>query len=172
MKIYKYDIETKEFTQELEINEAYGTNLPFTTTVAPLEPKVDFAIIFNDTKWEHIEDNRNKTVYNKETKEESKIDYLGKIKDDVTTLKPEQFDIWEVDKWVEDTVTKEKYRISQIKVKASELITSKYPIVWQLNHPRTDVTYAADYAYIDGIRDISNEAEANGTALEDIDWTV
>lgn len=63
-------------------------------------------------------------------------------------------------------------RVSQIKAKASELITSKYPIIWQLNHPRTDVTYSADYAYIDGIRDISNEAEANGTALEDIDWGV
>ena len=63
-------------------------------------------------------------------------------------------------------------RISQIKAKASELITSKYSIVWQLNHPRTDVAYASDYAYIDGIRNISNEAEANGTALEDIDWNV
>ena len=45
-------------------------------------------------------------------------------------------------------------------------------MIWQLNHPGTDVTYASDYAYIDGIRDISNEAEANGTALEDIDWGV
>lgn len=63
-------------------------------------------------------------------------------------------------------------RISQIKAKASELITAKYSIIWQLNHPRTDVNYVSDYAYIDGIRDISNEAEANGTALEDIDWEV
>ena len=63
-------------------------------------------------------------------------------------------------------------RISQIKAKASELITTKYSIVWQLNHPRTDVAYAADYAYIDNIRSISNEAEANGTAVEDIDWNV
>ena len=63
-------------------------------------------------------------------------------------------------------------RIFQIKAKASELITAKYTIVWQLNHPRTDVNYARDYAYIDGIRDISNEAEVNGTALEDIDWRV
>lgn len=63
-------------------------------------------------------------------------------------------------------------RVSQIKAKASELITTKYPIIWQLNHPRTDVTYASDYAYIDSIRNISNEAEANGTALEDIDWRV
>ena len=63
-------------------------------------------------------------------------------------------------------------RIQAIKSKASELITSKYPIIWQLNHPRTDVTYVADYAYIDSIRRISNEAEANGTALEDIVWGV
>ena len=63
-------------------------------------------------------------------------------------------------------------RISQIKAKASELILAKYSIIWQLNHPRTDVNYVSDYAYIDGIRDISNEAEANGTALEDIDWGV
>ena len=61
-------------------------------------------------------------------------------------------------------------RIAQIKAKASELITTKYSIIWQLNHPRTDITYASDYAYIDGIRDISNDAEVNGTALEDIDW--
>ena len=63
-------------------------------------------------------------------------------------------------------------RIDKIKAKASELILNKYSIIWQLNHPRTDVTYANDYAYIDGIRNISNEAEANGIALEDIDWGV
>ena len=63
-------------------------------------------------------------------------------------------------------------RIYKIKAKASELILSKYSIIWQLNHPRTDAAYASDYAYIDNIRDISNEAEANGTALEDINWEV
>ena len=44
IKIYRYDITTKEFLQELEINEAYGTNLPFTTTVKPLAKKDGFAI--------------------------------------------------------------------------------------------------------------------------------
>ena len=82
--------------------------------------------------------------------------------------------------WLETNVPEPEFtpeqldaqRISQIKAKASELILAKYSIIWQLNHPRTDVAYAADYAYIDGIRDISNEAEANGTALENIDWGV
>lgn len=63
-------------------------------------------------------------------------------------------------------------RIAQIKSKASELILAKYSIIWQLNHPRTDVNYASDYAYIDGIRNISNESEASGIAVEDINWGI
>lgn len=117
MIVYKYDTETKEFLQELEINEAYGINLPFTTTVKPLAKKDGFAICFNGIKWEYIEDNRDTVVYNKETKQESKIDYLGKIKDDVTTLKPEQFDIWDYDNnvWLLDLVAKDKYDL-EIKI--------------------------------------------------------
>lgn len=61
-------------------------------------------------------------------------------------------------------------RIQAIKSKASELITSKYSIVWQLNHPRTDSIYDNDYAWIDSIRTISNIAEANGTNVGDVQW--
>ena len=61
-------------------------------------------------------------------------------------------------------------RIQAIKSKASELITSKYSIVWQLNHPRTDSRYINEYAWIDDIRAISNQAEIEGTNLEDIQW--
>ena len=116
MTSYKYDITTKEFIQELEINEAYGTNLPFATTVKPLTKKDSFAVCFNGTKWEHVEDNRNKTVYVKATKEELKVDYLGKIKDEHTLLIPKQFDKWdEVSKsWVEDDTLKKEYEKSLI----------------------------------------------------------
>lgn len=96
------------------------------TIIKPLDTKENFAVCFNEDKqeWEYIEDNRNKTVYNKETKEESKIDYLGKIKDDVTTLKPGRFDIWEVDKWVEDIEAKNKYEL-QTKINESEQYLNK-----------------------------------------------
>ena len=116
MKIYKYNIQTKEFLEELEINEAYGTNLPFTTTVKPLAKKDGFAICFNGTKWEYVEDNRDKTVYSKITKEELKVDYLGKIKDEHTLLVPNQFDKWdEVTKgWIEDIELKKEYEKSLI----------------------------------------------------------
>ena len=174
MKVHKYDIETKEFIQELEINEAYGTNLPFTTTIKPLAKKEGFAICFNGTKWEYVEDNRDKTVYVKDTKEELKVDYLGEIKDEHTLLIPKQFDEWDYtqNKFVEDEVKANEFRINQIKVKANELILVRYSIIWQLNHPRVDIQYKSDYDFIDNIRRISNEAEANGTALEDINWEV
>ena len=174
MKIYKYDIQTKEFIQELEINEAYGTNLPFTTTVKPLAKKDGFAVCFNGTKWEYVEDNRDKTVYVKATKQESKIIYLGKIKDEHTLLVPKEFDEWDYtqNKWVENIEKKETQRIQEIKAKASELILARYSIIWQLNHPRVDIQYKSDYDFIDNIRRISNEAEANDTALEDINWEV
>ena len=126
MKVYKYDTQTKEFIQELEINEAYGTNLPFTTTVKPLNKKEGFAVCFNGAEWEYIEDNRNKTVYNKETKQESKIDYLGVVKDDVTTLKPEQFDKWDYDNnvWILDLVAKDKYDL-EIKIAEAKQYLNK-----------------------------------------------
>ena len=115
IKIYRYDITTKEFMQELEINEAYGTNLPFTTTIKPLTKKDGFAICFNVTKWEYVEDNKDKTVYVKDTKQELKVDYLGKIKDEHTLLVPKEFDEWGYtqNKWIENI---EKLEVIKTKV--------------------------------------------------------
>ncbi|WWW11111.1 hypothetical protein V7P26_08850 [Arcobacter cryaerophilus gv. pseudocryaerophilus] len=116
MKVYKYDIQTKEFIQELEINEAYGTNLPFTTTVKPLAKKDVFAVCFNGTKWEYIEDNRSKTVYSKTTKENIEVDYLGAIKNEHTLLVPKEFDKWDekAKGWIEDIELKKDYEKSLI----------------------------------------------------------
>ena len=117
MIVYKYDIQTKEFLQEQEISEQYGINLPFTTTVKPLAKKEGFAVCFNGTKWEYVEDNRNKTVYVKDSGQELKVDYLGKIKDEHTLLIPKQFDEWDykTNSWVCDEVAKDKYKL-EIKI--------------------------------------------------------
>ena len=64
----------------------------------------------------------------------------------------------------------EEQRIAGIKAEAGSIIKSRYSIEWQLNHPRVDATYVEQYAWIDRIREISNEAEANGIQLEDIVW--
>ncbi|MCT7596436.1 hypothetical protein [Aliarcobacter butzleri] len=66
----------------------------------------------------------------------------------------------------------EAYRIKQIKAKANEIITSKYSIIWQLNHPRGVEEYKEAYAYIDAIRDISNKAEKDGLNVDEIDWSI
>ena len=68
-------------------------------------------------------------------------------------------------------IDSEEQRIQAIKSKAGELINSKYPDYKQLNVLRIG---GADLevmtAYIDGIRAISNEAESNGTKVEDVQW--
>lgn len=172
MIVYKYDTQTKEFIQDLEINEAYGTNLPFTTTVKPLAKKEGFAVCFNGTKWEYIEDKRNTVVYNKETKQESKIDYLGKIKDDVITSKPEQFDKWDytTNSWGCDEVKKEKARIENINSYTQSFIKEKYPLEKQSSANLG--IYGYEYknemiSFISNCIAISNEAIENSTSFED-----
>ena len=66
----------------------------------------------------------------------------------------------------------EAYRIKQIKAKAHEIITSKYSIIWQLNNPRGVEEYKEAYVWIDSIRSLSNEAEANNLTLEEFDRLV
>ena len=62
-------------------------------------------------------------------------------------------------------------RIQAIKSKAGELINSKYSYYKQLNIIRVGGAELDEMsAYIDGIRAISNEAELNGTKVEDIQW--
>ena len=172
MIVYKYDTQTKEFIQEIEINEAYGTNLPFTTTVKPLAKKEGFAVCFNGTKWEFVEDNRNKTVYVKATKEELKVDYLGKIKDEHTLLIPKQFDKWDykTNSWVCDEVEKENARVQNINSYTQSFIYSKYPQPKQssANLGVYDDAYKNEMvSFIRRVVDLSNEAIENGTSFED-----
>ena len=178
MKVYKYDTQTKEFIQELEINEAYGTNLPFTTTVKPLAKKEGFAVCFNGTKWEYVEDNRNKTVYVKDTKQELKVDYLGKIKDEHTLLIPKQFDEWDYtqNKWIENIKKKETQRIQQIETKCNQAIEAIYPIYKQINITNLLIPYTEEdreimKAFIDSKRAICHKAIADGTKSEDVDFS-
>ena len=178
MKIYKYDTQTKEFIQELEINEAYGTNLLFTTTVKPLARKDVFAVCFNDTKWEYVEDNRDKTIYVKATKDELKVDYLGKIKDEHTLLIPKQSDEWDYtqNQWAEDVEKKETQRIQEIEAKCNQAIEAVYPIYKQINitnllTPYTEEDREVMKAFIDSKRAICHKAIADGTKVEDVDYS-
>ena len=63
-------------------------------------------------------------------------------------------------------------RINAIKDKAGSIIDSRYSVLWQLNHPRLDTKYSKEYEWIDSIRNISNDAEANGLDVFEIDWKI
>lgn len=181
MKVYKYDIQTKEFTEEIEIIEAYGTNLPFTTTLNPLDKKEGFAICFNEDKqkWEYVEDNRNKIVYIKDTKEELKVNHLGKIKVEYTLLIPKEFDEWDYtqNKWVENIEKKEIQRTQQIESRCNKAIVAVYPIYKQINITNLLTSYTEEdreimKTFIDNKRAICYKAIADGTKIEDINWEV
>lgn len=123
MKVYNYTADTKEFYLEEEARlsplEKNVYLIPANaTTIKPKATKSGFTQCFNETsqKWEYVEDNRDKTAYSKTTKEESKVDYLGAIKDEHTFLEPKQFDKWDEDtqSWIEDEALKKEYEKSLI----------------------------------------------------------
>lgn len=67
----------------------------------------------------------------------------------------------------------EKQRVLDIKAKASTIITSRYSIIKQLNiYGEGGDKQLEMVTWIKKIRDISNEAEANGIALADINWEI
>lgn len=109
MKIYNYNKETKEFTTSTNATEnplEKGKYLiPANATIKePLPLKDGYAVCFNEVKneWEYQEDNRGKVVYSSTDKTESKVDYLGTIKDGFTLIKPKETDTWDGTKWVKD----------------------------------------------------------------------
>ena len=103
----------------------------FSTIKEPLFSKDGFAVCFDTLKqmWEYKEDNRNKTVYSTVDKTESKVDYLGVIKDGFTLLKPNEFDKWITDKWIEDIDAKNEseklLRIAVIDSRFKEIESEK-----------------------------------------------
>lgn len=69
----------------------------------------------------------------------------------------------------------EEYRVQSIKLTARNLILQKYPLEKQSSANLG--LYGEEYltemkAYITNIIRISNEAEANGTTLEEVNWEV
>ena len=75
-----------------------------------------------DGGWYLVEDHRDEIVYNIETKESSKIDYLGPIKTGFTLLIPFQFSKWDEEKWVLDENEQNAFKIKQNKAQKNLLL--------------------------------------------------
>lgn len=91
--VYMYDSDSLEFMQAYSPSIELGHTIRFTNyTEVPCElaPLSGFARIFdpNINDWIYIEDNRGFPQYDKETKAETWVDYLGAIREGFTTDTP------------------------------------------------------------------------------------
>ena len=158
MKIYNYNRITKEFMSQTVAGEnplEEGKYLipASATSISPLKSKDGFAVCFNEENkiWEYIEDNRTKTIYSTDTKEEVKVDYIGKIKDGFTQLVPNEFDKWDGAKWIVDEilVKENEEKLKQIEVEQAK----RNGEIYTLNNVDYKVSFMKDDA--DGLMQVS-----------------
>ena len=112
--------ELKPFTHELEAND--DTLPPDNALRIAPEFKDGHWPCEKNGEWIQIEDHRDEIVYNIETKESSKIDYLGPIKTGFTLLIPFQFSKWDEEKWVLDENEQNAFKIKQNKAQKNLLL--------------------------------------------------
>lgn len=109
----------KPYTHKLEAND--DTLSPDNALRVAPTLKRGFWPCEKDGKWVLVEDNRQQTAYNIETKEAVNVDYLGEIKEGFTLLEPFEFSKWDGEKWVLDEAAKIAATIQQ-----NKLIKDKY----------------------------------------------
>ncbi|KFA58980.1 Tail fiber assembly protein from lambdoid prophage DLP12 [Gilliamella apicola] len=96
--------ELRPFTHKLEAND--DTLPPDNALRIAPEFKDGYWPCEKNCEWILVEDHREKTVYNIETQEPLKIEYIGKIRDGFTELEPFEFCQWNGKKWVLDEIAK------------------------------------------------------------------
>lgn len=120
-----------EFVQEFTCTVYKDTGLPANSTLTkPLKAKDGFGVVWNGTKWEYIEDYRNQTAYNTQTKEEKEIKELGKLENGLTLLKPKsQHDKWNGTEWVLDEQAQNDAIIKQQETTKKQLLTGAKELI-------------------------------------------
>lgn len=130
MKIYNYYKETFEF-----LNESIADKSPlekdvyfipaYATNKVPLKKKEGFALVFNEENqlWKQIVDYRNKTVYDKNTKEEIIVNYLGELKENHTFKKPNTlFDEFLNNEWITNQEKYNEYLLNEFRKERDKLL--------------------------------------------------
>ena len=113
--------ELKPYTHQLEAND--DTMPPDNALRIAPEFKDGFCPCEQDGKWFLVEDNREKTAFNIETKDAVKIDYLGELKAGFTLLEPFEFCKWNGEKWVVDDEQKSTFIIKQQQLNIANLLS-------------------------------------------------
>ena len=110
----------RPYTHQLDAND--DTLAPDNALRIEPEFKEGFHPCEKKGSWVLVEDHRDEIVYNIETKESSKIDYLGPIKTGFTLLIPFQFSKWNGKKWVLDANEQTTFKIKQNKSLKNSLL--------------------------------------------------
>lgn len=103
---YCIDAETREFEAERDVWVSAGTGMPalaFRDPPPPAQPGQ--AVIRTDAGWEHVDDYRGQTAYDKQTRAAVNVDALGPLPDRLTLLPPASLcDAWDDERseWVAD----------------------------------------------------------------------
>lgn len=120
MKIYNYDIKTKEFLNEELAELDPIDNKPlipaYSTTKEPLTKKEGFAICFdeNNGKWEYKKDLRGMKFWSKTDGSMVVVDSLDFDKTNYTSKEPKENQIMKEGKWVDDIESFQKIKIKEI----------------------------------------------------------
>lgn len=122
LTVYHVDTLTREYTGASYEYLMVGTGLPADSYAdAPDLPAEGQALrrSADGARWEHVQDYRGTTVYNKADGKQQTVVYIGELSDDVTLLPPvSAFDRWDGDKWVTDT---EAQKATAVKAAQQEL---------------------------------------------------
>ena len=102
VKLYSFDsngIYCGAFDYKWEVGTGIAAN---STLEIPPEAQEGFVCVWNNQSWELKEDHRDKVVYSTLDRSESKVDYIGSIKEEYTLLKPStEFDLWNGTDWID-----------------------------------------------------------------------
>ncbi|MDV2489137.1 hypothetical protein [Acinetobacter johnsonii] len=107
--VYSFD-QNNVYSGCFEYHWTKGTGLAANSTLeSPLIPQAGFVCVWNNQAWERHEDHRDKVVYSTLDRSESKVDYIGAIKEGFTLLKPiSEFDSWNGAAWIDLRTDQEK----------------------------------------------------------------
>ena len=109
VRLYSFDshgIYFGAFDYKWEVGTGIAAN---STLEIPPEAQEGFVCVWNNQSWELKEDYRDKVVYSTLDRSESKVDYIGAIKEGFTLLKPiSEFDSWNGAAWIDLRTDQEK----------------------------------------------------------------
>ncbi|MEY0542365.1 tail fiber assembly protein [Providencia rettgeri] len=118
IKTYIADPQTREYVNATMENIYFDVSVSASAYIdAPeLPTKAGFAVVRSEdgSKWEIVTDNRGKTAYSTETRQQIEIDFIGELPSDLTLLAPKtEFDKWNGKKWVTDTEAQKAMLVEQ-----------------------------------------------------------